>query len=272
MDSAIGNRSLARALADNQPDPFGIACSTRRRTCCFESCSSVHDDAQVQGMLDGVDSDRHCVRSDVPVEGVGAHSGALRNLHLTRNQGALRLDPIFRPDLTRVVITGSESTGKTTLARTLAARFHTIYVPEFVREFALSRGAPIDFRDHGTIARGQIALENEAAARAPGLLLQDTDLVSTVVYCEHYFGRCPQFIIDTAVERRGALYLLLSPDVPWIADGVRDRGDRRSEMHKLFTTRLMELGMPVVEIAGDYATRTERAAAEITSLLAQLRS
>lgn len=182
------------------------------------------------------------------------------------------MDPIFRPDLTRVVITGSESTGKTTLARTLADRFHTVYVPEFVREFAISKGAPIDFRDHGTIARGQMALENETALRATGLLIQDTDLVSTVVYCEHYFGRCPQFIIDTAVERRGALYLLLAPDVPWIADGVRDRGDRRHEMHKLFTAQLTKLGMPVVEIGGDYATRTELAAAEITSLLAKLRS
>jgi nicotinamide riboside kinase len=90
----------------------------------------------------------------------------------------------------RVVLTGSESTGKSELAKRLAAHYRASLVPEFVRDFATQKGAPIDFSDHGPIARGQIALEQEYVTRGGHLLLQDTDLLSTVVYCEHYFGRC----------------------------------------------------------------------------------
>ena len=177
------------------------------------------------------------------------------------------MDPIFRSDLTRVVLTGSESVGKSTLALELAKHYGVECVPEFVREYATTKSGPLDFRDHGPIAHGQMALENEYAARAGHLLIQDTDLVSTVVYCEHYFGRCPQFIIDAARQRRAPLYLLPQIDIPWIADGVRDRGDRREEMHRLFATRLDELGMHTVVISGDRKQRFQSAVDAIDTLL-----
>jgi hypothetical protein len=55
-------------------------------------------------------------------------------------------------DLIRVVLTGSESVGKTTLSAQLAAHYGVACVPEFVREYAAAKGAPLDFRDHGPIA------------------------------------------------------------------------------------------------------------------------
>ena len=127
----------------------------------------------------------------------------------------------------RVVLTGSESVGKTTLAKQLGEHFGVPVSAEFVRAYAAERGNQLGFNDHGAIARGQIASEDAAIARAKDLVILDTDLVSTVVYCEHYFGRCPDWIKEVATKRAGELYLLLAPDVPWIADGVRDRGEQR---------------------------------------------
>src|SRR5215475_1667086 len=97
----------------------------------------------------------------------------------------------------RVVFTGSESTGKSTLAAAVASHYGVEVVPEFVRAFAEQRGGGIEFSDHGPIARGQMALEDEYIARAsvsvrpalparpafpappasPALLIQDTDLL-----------------------------------------------------------------------------------------------
>ncbi len=181
------------------------------------------------------------------------------------------LHALHRPGLVRVVLTGPESVGKTTLAERLAARFAAshgaAWVPEFVRRYAEGKGAPLDFTDHGPIARGQMALEDEHAARAGRLLVHDTDLVSTVVYCHHYFGRCPAFLEEAAVARRPARYLLLDTGVPWVPDGVRDRGDRREELFALFRDTLERLGAPYEVIGGDWAAREAAAVRAVAALL-----
>ncbi len=177
------------------------------------------------------------------------------------------MEAIVRPNLARVVLTGSESVGKTTLAVQLASHFGVLCVPEFVREYAATLDRPLDFRDHGPIAVGQTAREDEIIARASRLLIQDTDLLSTVVYCHHYFGRCPAFIEEAAILRRPALYLLLDIDVPWVADDVRDRGDRREEVQQLFESTLHRFGATFTRIHGDWSTRFTRATEAIDQLL-----
>ena len=157
----------------------------------------------------------------------------------------------------KVVLTGSESTGKTELARALATHFAVPLSEEFVRGYAAARGGKLTFADHGPIAHGQMASENDAIARATDLVILDTDLVSTVVYCEHYFGSCPAWIFEMACSRAGDLYLLTQPDIPWVADGVRDRGslEARAEMHSLFAEKLRSLSLPFLEIGGSRENR-----------------
>jgi len=167
----------------------------------------------------------------------------------------------------RVVLTGSESTGKTTLADALARHYGAELVPEFVRGFAESRGGTIEFSDHGPIARGQMALEDEHIARAAELLVQDTDLLSTVVYCRHYFGECPPWIEAAAAERRPDLYLICEPDIPWVPDGVRDRGHMREEMQELFRAAVAGSGAQSVTIEGDRDARLSIARHAIDRLL-----
>ena len=167
----------------------------------------------------------------------------------------------------RVVLTGSESTGKTTLAERLAQYYGAELVPEFVRAFASQKAGPIDFADHGPIAKGQIALEDKHLARIPRLVVQDTDLLSTVVYCNHYFGRCPPWIIETASARRPDLYLLCDIDVAWVADGVRDRGHMRDAMQRAFRDAVLASGVPVATIVGEAEERFQRGVDAIDALV-----
>ncbi|HEX3866484.1 MAG TPA: ATP-binding protein [Gemmatimonadaceae bacterium] len=167
----------------------------------------------------------------------------------------------------RVVLTGSESTGKTTLAHRLAAYYDAELVPEFVRGFAEQKEAPIEFADHGAIAKGQMALEDAAIARGPSLVVQDTDLLSTVAYCRHYFSRCPPWIETAAAERRPDLYLLCEIDLPWTADGIRDRGTARDEMQTSFRSAVMSSGARVATITGGGGERLQRAVDAIDALM-----
>lgn len=171
------------------------------------------------------------------------------------------------PPIMRVVLTGSESTGKSTLAARLAEHYRAELVPEFVREYAARRGGAIEFSDHGPIARGQMALEDEHIARATRLVVQDTDLLSTVVYCDHYFGMCPEWIREAAAARRPDLYLLMDIDLPWIADGVRDRGHLREEMQQLFHDAVFATRVPVSVIRGVGDDRFQRAVDAVDELL-----
>jgi NadR type nicotinamide-nucleotide adenylyltransferase len=168
----------------------------------------------------------------------------------------------------RVVVTGSECTGKTTLAEALAEHYGTVWVPEFVRQFVLDKGAPPDYGDVAVIARGQIGLEDQMASRATRLLVQDTDLLSTVVYSQHYYGDCPAWIEDELRERAAHLYLLAGIDVPWTPDGdQRDRGDQRQEMQGLFHTALTDRGLRFVEINGSPRKRLETAVSVVDGSL-----
>ena len=123
----------------------------------------------------------------------------------------------------RVAVVGSECSGKTTLAAALAAHYQTACVPEFARQFVIDKGAAPDYEDVEAIARGQIVLEDEKADEASRLLIEDTDLFSTVLYSRHYYGDCPRWI-EAALEKRAAdLYLLADIDIPWVPEALLHR-------------------------------------------------
>ncbi|MCX6549477.1 MAG: ATP-binding protein, partial [Acidobacteria bacterium] len=125
----------------------------------------------------------------------------------------------------------------------------------------------LDASDVEPIARGQVRREDEAAAAATDLAIRDTDLVSTVVYSHHYYGFCPDWVEQAARARLGDLYVLLHPDVPWVADGLqRDRPQERAQIHALFRRRLESFGAAVVDITGTWQARTDTAIAAIVEL------
>jgi len=171
----------------------------------------------------------------------------------------------------RVVLTGSESTGKSSLAHDLAARYDAELTPEYSREYALAHHNVLGPDDVDPIAQGQIALEDEhvEAARSRGgrLVVQDTDLLSTLVYASHYYDVSPPWIVDAARARRPDLYLLLETDVPWVPDAVRDRGHEREAIQQMFRDAVRASGVPFVAITGDWTARREQAIAAIDRLL-----
>ena len=159
----------------------------------------------------------------------------------------------------RVVVTGPESTGKTTIAQQLAVRFDAAWVPEYAREYSEFAGRTLAEQDVEPIARGQMALQDAALRSDHPLLVFDTDLVSTVVYARHYYAHCPEWIVSAARKRLANLYLLLDVDVAWTADGVRDQPQARSGLHDRFREQLRVFGARVVEIRGKGAQRLESA-------------
>jgi NadR type nicotinamide-nucleotide adenylyltransferase len=169
----------------------------------------------------------------------------------------------------RVVVTGPESTGKTTLAAALGAHFEAPWVPEAARRFVETVSSALSAETVEPIARLAMQLDDAASVQAPPLLVLDTDLVSTVVYARHYYGATPAWIASEARARRGDLYLLCLPDLPWEADGVRDRPAARGALLGDFRQALDAIGARVVEIAGTGTARTDATVRAVEALLSR---
>jgi NadR type nicotinamide-nucleotide adenylyltransferase len=168
----------------------------------------------------------------------------------------------------RVVLTGPEATGKTTLAKALARHFRAPWLPESARLYAEEVKRELTAADAELIAQRAIDSEDAALAQDPPLLLLDTDLISTVVYVRHYYGPCPAWIEAAARERRGDLYLLCAPDLPWSADGVRDRPAKRQEIFALFERAMDEFGCATIDVAGTGIARERAALTAANALIA----
>jgi nicotinamide riboside kinase len=194
------------------------------------------------------------------------------------------------PLRTRVCLIGPECTGKTTLAEELAAHFNAPWVPEFAREYAQRAKRLLTFDDVEPIARGEMALIDAALTGVGGrgsgvgemgsgsdtrhptpdtrrLLILDTDLISTVVYSRHYYGRCPEWIETEARKRKADLYLLTDIDVPWTSDGVRDTAAARAALHNQFANALANYGANFVTVSGDWEQRWKTAVTRLSNLL-----
>ncbi len=158
----------------------------------------------------------------------------------------------------RVVVTGPECTGKTTLARAIASRLGAPWVPEASRAYAEARGGVLSSADVEPIATATRDALRRATAAGPAVLVADTDLVSTVVYARAYYGSCPDWVEEECRVQLGALYLLCDTELPWQADGVRDRPSAadRAAMYDTFARTLRSLGARVVPITGTGAART----------------
>ncbi|RLD81558.1 MAG: ATPase, partial [Bacteroidetes bacterium] len=61
----------------------------------------------------------------------------------------------------RIIITGPESTGKSTLSKQLANYYQTIYLPEYARTYIENLNRHYNYNDLVKIAKMQIKLEKE---------------------------------------------------------------------------------------------------------------
>ena len=175
--------------------------------------------------------------------------------------------------LKKIAVIGPESTGKSTLCEQLAQHYNTSWCPEFAREYLLTHGKEYDYNDLISIARGQIALEDEYAFSllnksalpeeppSSNLLFIDTNLYVIKVWSEFVFNDCDPWIIDNIVEREYDLYLLCNTDLPWVKDDLREYPDKeiRENLYNIYEDLMINQSVPWVDISGGYEERLQKA-------------
>lgn len=179
----------------------------------------------------------------------------------------------------RVVLIGAESTGKTTLCIELARHYGTVWVAEYGRELweeklaaqSLKGGDIPEWTDEDFvhIAEEQQRRENEAATHANRVLICDTNAFATATWYERYAGRRHPQVDAIGNADQVDLYLIPTPEVPFVQDGVRDGEKIRGWMHDRFVELIEAKGTPYTLITGPWEGRVDQAIAAIDALLAR---
>jgi NadR type nicotinamide-nucleotide adenylyltransferase len=140
--------------------------------------------------------------------------------------------------LRKVVITGPESTGKSTLARQLSLFYHGAFTEELARSYLSQLDRPYAYDDLKAIAALQIEREDQLEKDGVELLFCDTDLLTIKIWSSYKYAKVDPRILDWINRRDYDLYLLCKPDIPWEADPLRENPNNRDE---LFDLHLEEL-------------------------------
>jgi HTH-type transcriptional regulator, transcriptional repressor of NAD biosynthesis genes len=173
----------------------------------------------------------------------------------------------------RICLVGAESTGKTTLAKSLAEHYQTVWVPEYGREYAEQKLAGNQNQAWTTeefthIAQVQCDRENAAARQAHHILICDTDALATSIWHQRYL-QSPSPAVTAIFQQHQPpdLYLLTDINTPFEQDGTRDGEMIRQWMHETFIATLNTQQRPFQLVAGSPAQRLTQAIIMIDRLL-----
>lgn len=161
----------------------------------------------------------------------------------------------------KIVITGPESSGKTTLAQQLATHYATQWVPEYARSYLEQLGRPYHQEDLLAIARGQATAEDRKKLEAVQYLFCDTGLEVIKIWSMVKYGKIDQRLKHLLDNHSYSAYLLCRPDLDWAPDPLREtpKLEDRLELFELYEKELHQSRIPWITISGRNETRLQLA-------------
>ena len=136
----------------------------------------------------------------------------------------------------KIIITGPESSGKTTLCKALSKHFNLPFSKEYAREYLEKLNRNYNQDDLLKIAKGQLKSEQNTQ-------LLDTDLITIKIWSEYKYGSCDNWILDQIKKQKTEkrIYLLCKPDIPWEADPLRENPNDREELFEIYKKEIESL-------------------------------
>ena len=152
----------------------------------------------------------------------------------------------------KIVITGPESSGKTTLAVQLAEALGVPCVPEFARSYVAHLGRPYQREDLKRIALGQQLWEDWFTQRSlnqsiypANLLVCDTDWTVIYVWEQYKYGAAllpaHPLTLSPFSPAHSTLYLLCAPDMDWQHDPLREHPAERDALFQQYDDLLKSI-------------------------------
>lgn len=166
----------------------------------------------------------------------------------------------------KVVIAGTESTGKSTLTQKLAKHFNCSFVLETARGI-ITHSNSFTYDDLNLVALKHADRIREAVLGNSPLVIIDTDIHTTKSYSTHFLNRDLEIVSNVYDWNKASLCLYLDKDVQYIQDGTRLTHEERDRLDISHRQVLKEHGVEIIELCGTWNQRFELAVEKISILI-----
>jgi nicotinamide riboside kinase len=157
----------------------------------------------------------------------------------------------------KIVITGPESSGKTTLASLLAKEYDTNLVGEYAREYLEKLERPYELDDVVIMAKEQLSLEQNATSE---LTILDTDLTVFAIWIKEKYKQEIDWIEEHLKNSKNKIYFLCDTDVEWEEDNLREHPSLadRKKLFENYKNLLEKYQLSYHIISGDLHARLKK--------------
>ncbi len=154
------------------------------------------------------------------------------------------------------VVTGPESSGKTSLTIALSRALTQNYIPEYSRYYlTYVHIPPYELEDLVKIADQTKRLQNSSALDKS--FIMDTGFLVLKIWSEIRFGHTPIEIEELFVSD-DAFYLLCTPDIPWKSGPLRENPNDRHILFERYLKILKLYAKPFQIISGNEEERIKK--------------
>lgn len=193
-------------------------------------------------------------RNQLPISGTAVRNDPFANRHF--------LDPsVYRDLITKAVFLGAPSTGKTTLAQTLAETFNTTWMPEYGREYwdQHQQERRLTMEQLVEIAEEHRRREERQFLNANRIVFIDTDASTTYMFSMLYHGQAPARLIElsNAAANRYDIFFLCETDIPYDDTWDRSGDANRQVFQQLIKADLWQRRIPYITLTGDLERRVQ---------------
>ncbi|CAM3035986.1 AAA family ATPase [Flavobacterium frigoris] len=207
--SVLNNRTISHFYSS---EPYGVHMSTA---------------------LNAINRQVDLSRNIIPISATKIRGNSFKNKEY--------IHPIVYKDLiTKVVLLGAPSTGKTTLAEKLAKHFETQWMPEYGREYWENNqiNKRLTLEDLLKIAEIHIEKEDALVLQSNQFLFSDTNAITTYLFSMDYHGNALAGLENLAkvAESRHDIIFLCDTDIPYEDTWNRSGDVKRS----LFQQKIIE--------------------------------
>ncbi len=167
----------------------------------------------------------------------------------------------------RIIITGAESAGKSSLTQHLGEVFGLPYALEYARYYLEKNGSEYDLEQLEELSYLHLSYQQEKVPISAPCGIFDTDLINYKIWAEEVFGSCLEGISTRIEQESSHIYLLCKPDLPWEPDPLRENRYDCQRLYQRHLDEIIRLKRPYELVEGCGRERMANAEAALSRLL-----